>query len=178
MAIAKRSNSIYTAELALNKRASIEQEFAQQAYVVFREIKFGITPCCYVNYESSVSSHFISEWKYSKSNKIVMSTEVEGMFVEPLAPVNEEASLACPATPSNVCTIIDLAALLKGTGTFTQCFESDLTVLTITHKLGKFPSVTIVDDNNEIVVGQVDYLSSNVIQVTFSVPFKGCAFLN
>jgi len=178
MAIAKRSNSVYTAELALNKRISIEKEFAQQAYVVFREIKFGITPCCYVNYESAVTAHFMSEWKYSKSDKLILTTEVEGVFIEPLAPINEDASLACPATPSNVCTIIDLAAILKDKGTFTQCFESKLTVLTVTHNLGKFPSVTIVDDNNEVVVGQVDYINTNVLQVTFSTPFKGCAFLN
>jgi hypothetical protein len=178
MAVAKRSNSVYTEELALNKRISIEQEFAQQVYAVFREIKFGITPCCFVNYESAISAHSMEEWKYSKSNKIVVATEVEGIFIEPLAPINDEASLACPATPSNVCTIIDLAALLKSGGTYTQCFDLPLIVWTITHNLGTFPSITVVDQNNEIVVGQVNYTNSNIITVTFSVPLKGCAFLN
>ena len=41
-----------------------------------------------------------------------------------------------------------------------------------------FPSVTIVDTNNEIVIGDVDYTSSNIITVTFNNPFAGCAFLN
>ena len=178
MAIAKRSNAIYTAELALNKRISVEQNFAQQSYIAFREIKFGITPCCAVNYESAAITHSIYEWKYSKSDKTVASTEVKGVFVAPLAPINETASSVCPATPSNVCTIVDLAELISTGGTYTQCFTSPLTVWTVTHNLGKFPSVTIVDGNTEIVIGQVDYLNSNVVQITFSTAFAGCVFLN
>jgi hypothetical protein len=51
-------------------------------------------------------------------------------------------------------------------------------VWTITHNLGKFPSVTIVDVANNIVVGEVVYINSNIIQVTFSSAFAGCVFLN
>jgi hypothetical protein len=178
MAIAKRSNTTYTTELALNKRIDIEQNFAQQSYTVFREIKFGITPYCYVDYESAAITHFISEWKYSKSNKIIVSTEVPGIFLEPLAPINDTASLACPVIPSNVCTIVDLASLLNAGSTYTQCFDADSLVWTVTHNLGKFPSVTIVDTDNNIVVGEVVYVNSNIIQVTFSSVFAGCVFLN
>ncbi len=178
MAIVKISNSAYNEELILNKRASIEQEFAQQVYAVFREIKFGITPCCYVNYESAVNAHFIEDWRFSKSNKTVVSTNVEGIFIEPLAPINEAASLTCPTTPSNVCTIIDLEGLLQNTGTYTQCFDSPLIVWTVTHTLGAYPSVTVVDINNQIVVGQVNYTNSNTITITFSTPLQGCVFLN
>jgi hypothetical protein len=178
MAIAKRSNTAYTTDLAFNKRINIEQKFAREFYTVFKEIKFGITPCCYVDYESAVISHFISEWKYSKSNKIIVSTEVPGIFLEPLAPINDAASLACPVIPSNVCTIVDLASLLNSGSTYTQCFDSGLLVWTITHNLGKFPSVTIVDVANNIVVGEVVYINSNIIQVTFSSAFAGCVFLN
>ena len=178
MAIAKRSNAIYTAELALNKRISVEQNFAQQAYMVFREIKFGITPCCVVNYESAAITHSIFEWKYSKSDKTVASTEVKGVFVAPLAPIKETASSACPAIPSNVCTIVELASLISTGGTYTQCFTSALSVWTVTHSLGKYPSVTVVDGNTEVVIGNVDYLNSNVVQITFDSPFSGCVFLN
>jgi len=65
MAVAKTPNGIYNKELALNKKISIEQEFAQQVYATFKEIKFGITPCCYVNYESAVAAHFIEEWTHN-----------------------------------------------------------------------------------------------------------------
>ena len=178
MAIAKRSNAIYTAELALSKRVSVEQNFAQQSYIAFREIKFGISPCCVVNYESAVIKHSIYEWKYSKSDKTVASTEVKGIFVAPLAPINETASSACPATPSNVCTIVELASLISTGGTYTQCFTTPLSVWNITHNLGKYPSVTVVDGDTVIVIGNVDYVNSNVVQITFDSAFSGCVFLN
>tara|TARA_R110000764_G_scaffold224664_4_gene313926 strand:- start:2417 stop:2671 length:255 start_codon:yes stop_codon:yes gene_type:complete len=82
MAVSKKVNTTYIAELALNKRISIEQNFAQQAYTVFREFKFGITPCCFVDYESAAITHFISEWKYSKSNKPVISSSIIGTVQE------------------------------------------------------------------------------------------------
>tara|TARA_R110002126_G_scaffold248966_3_gene391888 strand:+ start:167 stop:703 length:537 start_codon:yes stop_codon:yes gene_type:complete len=178
MAIAKRSNAIYTAELALSKRVSVEQNFAQQSYIAFREIKFGISPCCVVNYESAVIKHSIYEWKYSKSDKTVASTEVKGIFVAPLAPINETASSVCPATPSNVCTIVELASLISTGGTYTQCFTTPLPVWNITHNLGKYPSVTVVDGDTVIVIGNVDYVNSNVVQITFDSAFSGCVFLN
>lgn len=49
---------------------------------------------------------------------------------------------------------------------------------TITHNLGKYPSVTIVDSAGTTVVGDVTYLSNNAILVQFSAPFGGKAFLN
>jgi hypothetical protein len=178
MAVAKRSNKMYTEELALNERVSIEQHFAQQAFTVLREIKFGITPCCYVDYEESVMAHFISEWKYSASNKVIVSSGVQGIFLEPLAPINEEASLSCPAVPSNVCTVLDLESILIDTGTYSQCFDSPLSVWVITHNLGLFPSVTVVDSGNTVVVGDVVYVNTNTIEITFNSAFSGCAFLN
>jgi hypothetical protein len=49
---------------------------------------------------------------------------------------------------------------------------------TITHNLGKFPSVTIVDSAGDQVEGNVDHLSANSLTVTFSSAFGGRAFLN
>ena len=177
MAIVKTSNAAYQADQCLIERIDIEQNFAQQVYVVFREKKFGITPCCYSDYEDAVINKTLSDWRYSKSNKTVL-IEKSGVFIEPLAPINKKASMTCPPNPSNVCTIEDICSLRSSAATYTQCFESALASWVITHNLGKFPSVTIVDTNNEIVIGDVDYTSSNIITVTFNNPFAGCAFLN
>lgn len=49
---------------------------------------------------------------------------------------------------------------------------------TITHNLGKFPSVTVVDSGDNTVIGDVQYIDSNTVQVAFSVPFGGKAYLN
>lgn len=49
---------------------------------------------------------------------------------------------------------------------------------TITHNLGKFASINIVDTANEEVIGDVLYNSINQITVTFSAPISGKAFIN
>lgn len=49
---------------------------------------------------------------------------------------------------------------------------------TITHNLGKFASINIVDTANEEVVGDVAYNSINQITVTFSAPVSGKAYIN
>jgi len=178
MATVKTSNTAYQEDQCIIEKINIEQNFAQQVYVVFREIKFGITPCCYSDYEDAVINKALSDWRYAESHNTILCIEKAGEFVEPLAPINKEASMSCPPNPSNVCTIEDICSLRSSAETYTQFFESALDTWVITHNLGKFPSVTIVDLNNEIVVGDVDFTSSNIITVTFNNPFAGCAFLN
>jgi len=48
----------------------------------------------------------------------------------------------------------------------------------ITHNLGKFPSVTVVDSANRVVVGQIDYTNNNSLILTFTGAFSGKAYLN
>jgi hypothetical protein len=52
------------------------------------------------------------------------------------------------------------------------------TSVTITHNLGKYPSVTVVDSAGTLVVAGVTYPSLNVVQLAFSAPFSGTAYLN
>jgi hypothetical protein len=178
MAVAKTSNSAYQADQCLIEKIDVEQNFAKQTYVVFREKKFGITPCCYVDYESAVIDKAISDWKYSSASKVVISSGLAGLFIEPLAPINSEASILCPITPSNVCTVIDLQELLKNRETFIFSQLSPLMVWTITHNLSQYPSVTVVDLNNHIVVGDIVYTNSNILTITFENAFAGYAYLN
>jgi hypothetical protein len=49
---------------------------------------------------------------------------------------------------------------------------------TINHPLEKFPSVTVVDSAENTVYGDVRYISTTQIQVTFSAAFGGKAYLN
>ena len=65
---------------------------------------------------------------------------------------------------------------LKFYFTFTQ--SSAATTWNITHNLGKFPSVSIVDSGNTIVYGNIDYTSENALTITFSAAFGGKAYLN
>lgn len=48
----------------------------------------------------------------------------------------------------------------------------------INHNLNKFPSVSVVDSGNNIVIGEVIYIDENNLQIVFSSPFSGSAYLN
>jgi hypothetical protein len=163
---------------SLMKRIQIEQNFANQAYANFKSVKFGINACCYTDFEDATINKELCDWQNSASTKIVVATKTAGVFVEPLASRNTKASMSCPATPTNVCTILDLEKVLAASGTYSQCFDIPSANWTITHNLGKFPSVTVVDSTNTLVVGNVVYTNSNIINITFNSAFAGCVFLN
>jgi len=60
--------------------------------------------------------------------------------------------------------------------TFTQ--STPATSWSITHNLGKFPSVSVVDSANTQVIGEVDYIDDNSLTITFTAAFSGKAYLN
>lgn len=172
------SNAVQEKELKLLKQIKIEQNFSKQAYANFKSVKFGIASCCYTDFATSIIEKQLCDWQNSASNRVVVATEITGIFVEPLMKLNLKASMSCPETPTNVCTVVDLETLLIADSTYTQCFENASATWTITHNLGKFPSVTVVDSANTVVVGNVDYTNSNSLVITFNAAFSGCAFLN
>lgn len=51
-------------------------------------------------------------------------------------------------------------------------------VWSIQHSLGRYPSVTVVDSAGAVVIGDVHYLTDQTVQVSFSSPFAGRAYLN
>ena len=61
---------------------------------------------------------------------------------------------------------------------FTHNQTSALASWTIYHSLGKFPSVTVIDSANTVVVGEVEMVSINEIEIRFSAAFSGKAYLN
>lgn len=48
----------------------------------------------------------------------------------------------------------------------------------VVHNLDKFPSVSIVDDDNNQVYGSVVYNTVNDLTITFTAPFSGQAYIN
>ena len=59
---------------------------------------------------------------------------------------------------------------------FTQAVASD--VWEVNHNLNKFPSVTVVDSANDVVVGDIKYIDKNNVVITFSASFVGKAYFN
>ena len=59
---------------------------------------------------------------------------------------------------------------------FTQGIPA--TTWTIQHNLGKFPSVSVVNNNNVLLYGETTYIDSNELTINFSAGFSGKAYLN
>lgn len=65
---------------------------------------------------------------------------------------------------------------VAATYTYTQGAASEN--WTVKHNLGTYPSVTIIDSGGNVVVGDVKYISSNEISISFAGAFSGKAYLN
>jgi len=56
--------------------------------------------------------------------------------------------------------------------------NSPSAVWTISHDLSKYPSVVLVDTEDNVIYGEVNYESNNTIIITLSAAISGKAFLN
>jgi hypothetical protein len=70
-----------------------------------------------------------------------------------------------------------------GNITYTHNQNTTSNTWTITHNLNRFPSVTVVDSADTVVIGTVVYNSANQLTITFfasgsAVAFQGKAYLN
>lgn len=50
--------------------------------------------------------------------------------------------------------------------------------ITVTHNLGKIPSVQVIDTSGDEVVGDTSHANVNELTVFFSAPFSGKIYLN
>ena len=67
--------------------------------------------------------------------------------------------------------------------TYTHNQSSTSDTWTITHNLNRFPSVTVIDSTNTVVIGTIVYNSANQLTITFfegrsALAFQGKAYLN
>lgn len=60
--------------------------------------------------------------------------------------------------------------------TFNQISPKEL--WKIPHGLGKFPSVTIVDSAGSVVLGEINHIDKNNVELDFTAAFSGIAYLN
>jgi len=51
-------------------------------------------------------------------------------------------------------------------------------VWSVAHNLIKFPAITIVDSAGTEVIGDINYIDLNNVEITFSAPFSGLAYFN
>ena len=63
-------------------------------------------------------------------------------------------------------------------GNYTHNQIASSSTWTITHNLGFFPAVSVVDSGGNYVIGDVTYVSQNVVTVSFNSSFGGKAYLS
>ena len=66
----------------------------------------------------------------------------------------------------------------QGAPTFIFTQGVPATTWNIQHNLGKFPSVSVINNNNVVINGEVIYIDNNNVQLNFSAGFTGKAYLN
>ena len=66
----------------------------------------------------------------------------------------------------------------QGAPTFVFTQGTPATTWNIQHNLGKFPSVSVVNNNNTIMYGNTTYTDNNNLTINFSAGFSGKAYLN
>ena len=65
-----------------------------------------------------------------------------------------------------------------GAPTKTQVHSITNSPMTITHNLGRFPSVAVIDDNKQVVLTSVEYKDSNSIIISWNGELKGFVYIN
>lgn len=55
---------------------------------------------------------------------------------------------------------------------------SPQSVWTISHNLGKYPSISVVDSGGNVVIGEIEHIDNNNVTLTFSSAFSGKAYCN
>lgn len=70
----------------------------------------------------------------------------------------------------------DLGIIEDKNFVYTQAVSSD--VWEIQHNLDKYPSITIVDSGNSVVIGEIVYIDKNNVRITFTSAFSGKAYFN
>ena len=86
------------------------------------------------------------------------------------------ASLSATGTPDNTKFLRGDNVWAKETFEFTQGTPS--TNWDIQHDMDKFPSVSVVNNNNVLMYGNITYVDKNNLTINFSAGFSGKAYLN
>lgn len=66
---------------------------------------------------------------------------------------------------------------VSGTAAFTWIQNDAQTTWLIPHNLGRYPSVTVMDNAKRVIYGDVSYVDINLVQIDFAYPMSGTAYI-
>lgn len=117
----------------------------------------------------------ISQFGHYKLNSYVVDPSNSAYYKATLTYIGGNGVIAAPDTQY---TIINFQ-VDAGDKTFNFTQGAAASTWSITHNLGKYPSVSVVDTGDTSVLGgAVEYTNTNQLTITFSSSFAGKAFLN
>lgn len=81
-------------------------------------------------------------------------------------------------SPDSLADYYNSSGLVDGDKRYVHTQSTSSSSWSITHSLGKFPSVTVIDSSGNTVLGDITYNNNNALTITFSAAFTGTAYLN
>ena len=79
---------------------------------------------------------------------------------------------------AQVLTVVGLKTLIQQSISYSHQQNTALTVWTITHNLGRFPSIVVTDNLNNVLICDVFYVDANIVQVIHGIALIGNAYCN
>jgi hypothetical protein len=139
-------------------------KFADVMTDKFRNLKYGITTCHkHEDVDLIIMRKELSDWQSSGDYSTLSEVRTE---YKKWLPVN--------ITCEDMCYI----NINVNSGSKSYHVTPAAAVWTFVHNLGFNPNVTTTDESKQEIVGIVDYLNNNTIQITFSQPVAGYAYLS
>ena len=134
------------------------------------------TGTLYVLAESSGGAKTVVEIAGGPSaNDHPRSHQIDSADDHPAVPEEKRNKLVATNAETGQIELIEKSSLDK---TYRHSQSSPSVVWQVTHFLGKYPSVSVTDSSGSEVEGEVQYIDSNNLLLTFSAPFAGYADLN
>jgi hypothetical protein len=131
--------------------------------------------------------YFLDLNTYDLYNKVSGSWVLIGNIKGPQGPPGDGGGGSIPvggSTGQHLAkdSAVDFDAVWVDPPTGDKHYEHDQSVAAatwnITHSLGNYPSVVIVDTTGDVMYGEINYVDNNNITITFSEAVDGKAYLN
>jgi hypothetical protein len=108
-----------------------------------------------------------------------MEIDVTSPSVAPAVVVSQPGPVSTVVVETKVSSInVKGYVSAKADAHYTHIQSTPEAVWTVTHNLGKKPSVVVVDSADTVVMGEIEYLTTNSVRLTFVGAFSGKAYFN
>jgi hypothetical protein len=129
-------------------------------------------------YDTTLQNLYV--WNGTQWDNVKLSTSDQALVQEAYNKIIRSVSFTGNQTSKTI--ILTAQDSTTITGSFNDSFvymqSLPASTWTVNHGLNKYPSVHIVDSNNNEVIADVQYTTVNQVVISFSEPFNGNAFFS